>query len=90
MRDVEWDIEEKRPILVLVDKFQAALYHHLWEILPIGLHRRRPLVEIVEPGTVQEVVVEVVDETIADPKELVETLLLRSEIAMRAEMPLSE
>ena len=49
-----------------------------------------PFVEIVEAGSVQEEVVVVVDEPVANAEELVEALLLRPEVAMGAEVPLSE
>ena len=90
MRDIERDIEKKGSILVLINELQGALNHELGEILTGRLHRRGALVQIMKAGAVQEVVVIVVNESIANPKELIKALNLGTVIAVCAQVPFAE
>ena len=87
---IERGIEEKRPLLVFLNELQAALGHDFGEILAVGFYRGGALVEVVKTGSVEEVVVVVVDESVANAEKFVEALLLRAIVAMRTEMPFAK
>ena len=89
VRYVERHVEKKRTLLVSVDKLQCTLHHQFGKIKSGRPHRGGSLVQIVEPGAMQKVMVVVVDEPIADAKEFIEALLLRAVVPMRAEVPLA-
>ncbi len=90
MRDIKRHIEEKRAVLVLINELQGTLHHELGKILPGRLHRCGALVQIMKAGAVQEVVVIVVNESIANSKELIKALNLRTVIAVRTQVPFAE
>jgi len=90
MRNIERHIEEEGAVLVLINKIQGTLHHELGKIFPGRLHRCGALIQIMKTGAVQEVVVIVINESITNPEEFIEALLLGAVIAVRAQMPFAE
>lgn len=90
VRDVVTDVEQERILLVPIDEFEGAFGDQFREIFAILENFGGAFEEVVKPLLVQEVVVVVIDEAIADPEEFIEALLHRAEVAMGTDVPFAE
>ncbi|MBA7694807.1 hypothetical protein ES703_103420 [subsurface metagenome] len=90
VRDVEREVQKEWNVLVTFDERQRPVGNQVAEVVVTMEHLPGSFVEVVKTGAVQLIVDEVVDESVTDAEELVEALLGRPVIRMRAQMPLSE
>jgi hypothetical protein len=90
VRSIERNIEEEGSVSVFLDELQGPAHHHFGEILAGRVNLFGAFVKVVKAVVVQEVVVIVVDEPVADAEELIKALFLRAEISMRSQVPFAE
>ena len=90
MRNIETQIQEKRRCPIFVNKLQCSLSNKIGKILPVFEYLGGAFIQVMIAFPVKEIMIEVIDKSVANSEEFIKSLFGRSIVTMRPNMPLSK